>query len=289
MFLKGKKETNQDNFNPGVGLYDIITKLDKPATLMHSDKHDKHGHHKKNESYPQTDSQLSYDKKVDLNYPLHSYASGIQRVRQNKIYQELKKQVKFSNKPNEFNNEFDSQARSFIKKGKLVKLQKLQRTSKLSLNDSQQLHLGTQSPLNKKTASQQYLKHPPKLQSLESLEIFLLRDKLQKPQDIPGPGSYELPSVFKQSESRIQPFGKQQGRTKDTDQEASVGVGQYNIQDQSIVKSVIRFDKYSKRASIFENKQSSPTNYDNNNSNLIHNQSKLNLEFPIAFGSTSKR
>ncbi|CAD8072711.1 unnamed protein product [Paramecium sonneborni] len=285
MFLKSKKETNQDNFNPGVGLYDIITKLDKPAPLIHTDKH---GLHKKNESYPQSDSQLCYDKKVDLNYPLHSYASGIQRVRQNKIYQELKKQVKFSNKPNDFNNEFDSQVRSTIKKGKLIKLQKLQRTSKLSLNDSQSLYLGSQSPLSKKTSSQQYLKHPPKLQSLESLELFFLRDKLSKAQDVPGPGSYELPSVFKQSESRVQPFGKQQGRTKYIDQEASVGVGQYNIQDQSIAKSVIRFDKYSKRVSIFESKQNSPTYYDNN-SNLISNQSKLNLEFPIAFGSTSKR
>ncbi|CAD8153844.1 unnamed protein product [Paramecium pentaurelia] len=285
MFFKGKKESNIDNFNPGVGLYDIITKLDKPVPIMHSDKH---GLHKKNESYPQCDSQLSYDRKVDLNYPLHSYASGIQRVRQNKIYQELKKQVKYDNKLNEFNNEFDSQVRSTIKKGKLVKLQKLQRNSQQSLNDSQSLYLGQQSPINKKTTSQQYLKHPPKLQSLESLELFLLRDKLQKVQDIPGPGSYELPSVFKQTEIRVQPFGKQQGRTKYIDQEASVGVGQYNIQDQSVVKSVIRFDKYSKRVSIFENKQNSPTYYDNN-SNLISNQSKLNLEFPIAFGSTSKR
>jgi hypothetical protein len=54
----------------------------------------------------------------------------------------------------------------------------------------------------------QYLKHPPKIQSLDSLELFLLRDKLQKVTDNPGPGSYELPSVFKLSESRVQPFGK---------------------------------------------------------------------------------
>ncbi|CAD8173991.1 unnamed protein product [Paramecium octaurelia] len=285
MFLKGKKESNPDNFNPGVGLYEIITKLEKQVPIMHSDKQ---GHHKKHESYPQSDSQLSFDRKVDLNYPLHSYASGIQRVRQNKIYQELKKQVKFDKKLNEFYHEFDSQVRSTIKKGKLVKLQKLQQSSKQSLNDSQSLYLGQQSPISKKSTSQQYLKHPPKLQSLESLELFLLRDKLQKVQDVPGPGSYELPSVFKQSDTRVQPFGKQQGRTKYIDQEASVGVGQYNIQDQSIVKSVIRFDKYSKRISIFETKQNSPTYYDNN-SNLISNQSKLNLEFPIAFGSTSKR
>ncbi|CAD8072822.1 unnamed protein product [Paramecium primaurelia] len=285
MFLKGKKQSNQDNFNPGVGLYDIITKLDKPVPIMHPDKN---SFHKKNDSYPQNDSQLTFDRKVDLNYPLHSYASGIQRVRQNKIYQELKKQVRFDNKLNEFNQQFDSQVRSTNKKGKLVKLQKLQRYSKQQLYDSQSLCLGQYSPINKKSSSQQYLKHPPKLQSLESLELFLLRDKLQKIQDVPGPGSYELPSVFKQSDSRVQPFGKQKGRTKYIDQDASVGVGQYNIQDQSIIKSVIRFDKYSKRVSIFENKQNSPTYYDNN-SNLISNQSKLNLEFPIAFGSTSKR
>ncbi|CAK64306.1 unnamed protein product (macronuclear) [Paramecium tetraurelia] len=284
MFFKGKKELNVDNFNPGVGLYDIITKLDKPVAIIHTDKY---GAHKKNESLPLSESQLSNDRKVDLNYPLHSYASGIQRVRQNKIYQELKKQVKFEYKPNQFNQEFDTQVRSTIKKGKLVKLQRLQRNSQSSLND-QSLFLGTQSPGIKKTTSQQYLKHPPKLQSLESLELFLLRDKLQKVQDVPGPGSYELPSVFKQTEIKNQPFGKQQGRTKYIDQEASVGVGQYNIQDQSVVKSVIRFDKYSKRISIFENKLNSPTYYDNN-SNLISNQSKLNLEFPIAFGSTSKR
>lgn len=37
MFLKGKKEPQQDNFNPGVGLYDIITKLDHPTTIFHND------------------------------------------------------------------------------------------------------------------------------------------------------------------------------------------------------------------------------------------------------------